>query len=173
VKHDEGERGAVAPAISSHLDEHGAVHMVDVGDKPITVRRAVAGGVVRMARETAERLARADTPKGDVLATARLAGIMAAKRTPEIIPLCHAIALTRVAVDLVVEPEHARVRVTVTTEARDRTGVEMEALVAASAACLTIYDMLKSIDRAMIVDDVKLLEKDGGRSGRFVRQEGT
>ena len=144
--------------------------MVDVGEKPVTQRRAVASGVVRMERATVERLARSDTPKGDVLATARLAGIMAAKRTPEIVPLCHGIALTRVAVELAIEPDASRVRVTATTEARDRTGVEMEALVAVSAACLTLYDMLKSIDRAMVIDDVKLLEKDGGRSGHFVRE---
>lgn len=161
---------APGPALSTHLDERGAVHMVDVGAKPVTERRAVAAGVVRMARETVERLARADTPKGDVLATARLAGIMAAKRTPEIIPLCHGITLTRVAVDLDVDVAASCVRVTATTEARDRTGVEMEALVAVSASCLTLYDMLKSIDRAMVIDDVKLLEKDGGRSGRFVRE---
>lgn len=161
---------APAPALSTHLDERGAVHMVDVGSKPTTERRAVAAGLVRMSRATVERLARADTPKGDVLATARLAGIMAAKRTPEIIPLCHAIALTRVAIDLAVDVDAACVRVTATTEARDRTGVEMEALVAVSASCLTLYDMLKSIDRAMVIDDVKLLEKDGGRSGRFVRE---
>ncbi len=158
-----------AAALSTHLDARGAVHMVDVGAKAVTERRAVASGVVRMDRATAERLARSDTPKGDVLATARLAGIMAAKRTPDLIPLCHAVALTRVAVELSIEPEESRVRVTATTEARDRTGVEMEALVAVSAACLTIYDMLKSIDRAMVIEDVKLLEKDGGRSGRFVR----
>jgi cyclic pyranopterin phosphate synthase len=122
-----------------------------------------------MRPETAARIARADAPKGDVLAAARIAGIMAAKRTPELIPLCHGVALTHVAVDLEIDEPAAAVRVTATAEALDRTGVEMEAMVAVSAACLTIYDMLKGIDREMVLGDIRLLEKSGGRSGHFRR----
>lgn len=156
--------------ISSHLNARGDGHMVDVGEKSETVRRAIASGIVKMRPETAARIARADAPKGEVLATARVAGILAAKRTPELIPLCHAIALTHVAVHIEVRAEEGLARVTATAEARDRTGVEMEAMVAASVACLTIYDMLKGLDRAMVVSEIKLLEKSGGRSGHFVRE---
>ena len=156
--------------ISSHLNARGDVHMVDVGEKSETVRRAIASGIVRMKPETAARIARADAPKGEVLATARVAGILAAKRTPELIPLCHAIALTHVGVQIEVSAEEGLARVTATAEARDRTGVEMEAMVAASVTCLTIYDMLKGLDRAMVVSEIKLLEKSGGRSGHFVRE---
>jgi cyclic pyranopterin phosphate synthase len=163
---------AAGPALSSHLDERGEVHMVDVAGKEPTRRRAVASGVVRMERATAERLARHDAPKGEVFAAARIAGIMAAKRTPDLVPLCHAVALARVELDLSVDVAAGRVDVVATAEALDRTGVEMEALVAVSVACLTIYDMLKSIDRAMVIAEVKLLEKEGGRSGHFVRAEG-
>lgn len=158
-----------ASSISTHLDEDGAVHMVPVGEKTATARRAVATGVVTMRADTAARLLSRDTPKGEVLATARIAGIMAAKRTPELIPLCHAVALTGVKVDLEVDAPGARVIVTATADALDRTGVEMEALVAVSAACLTIYDMLKGIDRDLVIGDVKLLEKSGGRTGHYVR----
>lgn len=160
-----------ASVISSHLNARGDVHMVDVGEKSETVRRAVASGLVSMRPDTAARIARADAPKGEVLATARVAGILAAKRTPELIPLCHAIALTHVAVQIEVSAEEGSARVTATAEARDRTGVEMEALVAASVACLTIYDMLKGLDREMVIGEIKLLEKSGGRSGHFVRAE--
>ncbi|HZF55941.1 MAG TPA: cyclic pyranopterin monophosphate synthase MoaC [Polyangiaceae bacterium] len=156
--------------ISSHLNARGDVHMVDVGEKSETVRRAIASGIVKMKPETAARIARADAPKGEVLATARVAGILAAKRTPELIPLCHAIALTHVGVQIEVSAEEGLARVTATAEARDRTGVEMEAMVAASVTCLTIYDMLKGLDRAMVVSEIKLLEKSGGRSGHFVRE---
>lgn len=155
----------------THLTPAGAVHMVDVGGKPVTARRAVASGAVLMSPATAERLARREAPKGEVLATARVAGIFAAKRTPELIPLCHTIALSHVEIDLDVDTARGRVDVTATVETVDRTGVEMEALTAVSVACLTIYDMLKSADRAMVITDVKLLEKEGGRSGHFVRAE--
>lgn len=158
-----------ASTISTHLDADGAVHMVPVGEKTVTARRAVATGVVTMRAETVARLLSHDTPKGEVLATARIAGIMAAKRTPELIPLCHAVALTGVKVDIEVDEPGARVIVTATADALDRTGVEMEALVAVSAACLTIYDMLKGIDRDLVIGDVKLLEKSGGRTGHYVR----
>ena len=163
--------GIILPSqISSHLNARGDVHMVDVGEKSETVRRAIASGIVKMKPETAARIARADAPKGEVLATARVAGILAAKRTPELIPLCHAIALTHVAVHIDVSAEEGQARVTATAEALDRTGVEMEAMVAASVTCLTIYDMLKGLDRAMVVSEIKLLEKSGGRSGHFVRE---
>jgi cyclic pyranopterin phosphate synthase len=152
--------------LSSHLDAKGEVRMVDVGKKDVTVRHAAARAHVHMRRQTATRLREGATPKGDVLATARVAAIMAAKRTPEIIPLCHAIALTRVEVDISLAGRGAIVDVRV--EARDRTGVEMEAMVAASAAALTIYDMLKGIDRG-ITFDVALLQKSGGKSGTFDR----
>jgi molybdenum cofactor biosynthesis protein MoaC len=163
---------SVAPVISTHVNSDGAVHMVPVGDKAATARRAVASGIVKMRGETATRLLRRDTPKGEVLATARIAGIMAAKRTPDLIPLCHAVALTGVNVDIEVDAPGARVIVTATADAHDRTGVEMEALVAVSIACLTIYDMLKGIDRELVIGDVKLLEKSGGRTGHYVRGEG-
>lgn len=151
----------------NHLSAAGEAHMVDVGQKDISYRKAVAGATVHMQAETARRIAEGTAAKGDVLASARIAGIMAAKRTPELIPLCHGIQLTKVAVELHVEQDH--VRVVATAEARDRTGVEMEALVAASVAALTIYDMLKAVDRAMTIGDVALLEKHGGRSGPYRR----
>lgn len=138
--------------------------MVDVGDKDVTLRRAIARSTVRMNEATFARLSRGDTPKGDVLATARIAGIQAAKRTSDLIPLCHPLRLTKteVAVALV----DGGVSIDATVEARDRTGVEMEALVAASTAALTIYDMLKALDRAMSFD-VRLVSKTGGKSGDF------
>jgi cyclic pyranopterin phosphate synthase len=171
VKWEPSSAPAPLPVISTHLDVDGAVHMVPVGEKAPTARRAVAAGVVKMRAETAARLLNRDTPKGEVLATARIAGIMAAKRTPELIPLCHAVALTGVKVDIEIDAPGARAVVTATADALDRTGVEMEALVAVSAACLTIYDMLKGIDRDLVIDDVKLLEKSGGRTGHYVRGE--
>jgi cyclic pyranopterin phosphate synthase len=156
--------------VSTHVDADGHVHMVDVGEKPETARRAIARAFLRMREDTARALRDGNTPKGDVLATARLAGIMAAKRTPELIPLCHAIALTRVAVELNVERDG--VAIEAVAEARDRTGVEMEAMTAASVAALTLYDMLKGIDRAMVIEAVRLEEKSGGRSGHWVREGG-
>ena len=159
-------------AVSSHLDARGEVHMVDVGPKAITARRAVASGVVTMRPDTAARILSGDAAKGEVLATARIAGIQAAKRTSELIPLCHAIALTRVGVEIAVEAA-GTATVTATAEAVDRTGVEMEALVAATVACLTIYDMLKGVDREMTIGEVMLLAKSGGRSGDWVRGSGT
>jgi cyclic pyranopterin phosphate synthase len=152
----------------AHLSDQGAVHMVDVGPKSETLRRAVARARVQMQSATVERLRSGTAPKGDILAVARIAGIQAAKRTPELIPLCHTIRLTRVTVEVSLEP--SSVRVEAATEAIDRTGVEMEALVAASAAALTVYDMLKGIDRGMTIE-VALLEKTGGSSGSFRRDE--
>jgi cyclic pyranopterin monophosphate synthase len=139
----------------SHVDEEGGVHMVDVGAKPLSRRRATAAAAVRMAAETATRLR--ELPKGDALAAARLAGIMAAKRTSDLIPLCHPLALT--AIDVSVDVRHDRADIAATVETVAQTGVEMEALVAATVAALTIYDMAKGIDKAMSIEDVRLVEK--------------
>ena len=139
----------------SHVDEAGDVRMVEVGGKPLSRRRAVAAATVRMAPETASRLR--ELPKGDALATAQLAGIMAAKRTAELIPLCHPLPLSNVEVSLVVEETSVEIRASAATIAQ--TGVEMEALVAASVAALTVYDMAKAIDKGMVVESVRLLEK--------------
>lgn len=158
-------------AVSTHVLPSGDVHMVDVGGKPETHRRAVASGRVRMRPETALRILRNEAPKGEVLATARIAGIMAAKRTPELIPLCHTVRVSSVVVDIEVDAAKGHAVVTAIVDAFDRTGVEMEALTAASVACLTLYDMLKGVDRDMVVGDLKLVEKSGGRSGDYRRRE--
>jgi cyclic pyranopterin phosphate synthase len=155
----------------THLSPDGDARMVDVGDKPVTHRRAVAGARVRMRPETARMAVDGTGPKGDVIATARIAAIMAAKKTSELIPLCHPLALSRVDVDISVSAEAGEVTVVATVEARDRTGVEMEALTAAMIGALTIYDMLKAVQRDMSIGEVVLLEKSGGRSGDF-RYEG-
>jgi indole-3-glycerol phosphate synthase len=151
----------------THTDLEGRARMVDVGDKAETDRVAVAGARVIMRPETLARIQAGDVAKGDVLATARIAGIMAAKRTAELIPLCHPLALTSVAVELLCVPERSAVEITATCRLKGRTGVEMEALTAASVAALTIYDMCKAIDRAMVVTDLRLLRKSGGKSGDF------
>jgi cyclic pyranopterin phosphate synthase len=156
-----------ASAYSTHLDSRGGARMVSVSQKPASARRAVATARVSMNAEAFERLLRADAPKGDVLGTARLAGIMAAKRTSDLIPLCHPIALTRVEVSLELEPAQRSVRIRGSVEAFDRTGVEMEALTSVSAAALTVYDMLKAFDRSMVIGSTQLLEKSGGKSGDF------
>lgn len=153
----------------THLDERGEVHMVDVGAKAPAARRAVARASVRMSADTASRLRAHDAPKGDAAAAVRVAGIMAAKRTPELIPLCHGIALTRVTVDVAWGDEGATI--TAAAEAFDRTGVEMEAMTAASVAALTLYDMVKGMERGVSIERVELVEKTGGRSGRWVREE--
>ncbi len=153
----------------THLDESGAAHMVDVGDKDATRRRAVARSVVEMESTTAAAIADGDVKKGDVLAVARIAGIQAAKRTADIIPLCHTLLLSKVAVDLTVEESSVVIEAVV--ETTGPTGVEMEALHACTAAALTIYDMCKALDRAMVISDVMLIEKSGGRSGDFRRPE--
>ncbi len=155
-----------AAALSTHLTEKGEVHMVDVGGKVATLRRAAARARVSMATQTVKRLRAGDTAKGDVLATARIAGIQAAKRTPELIPLCHVVALTGVTLDA--DIDDGGVNLTATAEAFDRTGVEMEAMVAASVAALTVYDMLKGVDRGMRLE-VELEEKSGGRTGTWRR----
>src|SRR5512138_428728 len=143
------------------------MRMIDVGEKPRTERVAVARGRVSMERATLARVRSGDVEKGDVLAAARIAGILAAKKTPEIVPLCHPIALS--AVDVVALPAPGGVEVTATVRTVDRTGVEMEALAAVAAACLTVYDMLKRYERGMRIEAVELLEKSGGRSGRWTR----
>ncbi|MEA2652612.1 MAG: cyclic pyranopterin monophosphate synthase, partial [Chloroflexota bacterium] len=155
----------------SHLDESGAPRMVDVGDKPITARRAVAGAVVRMRPVVLATLLDAGGPKGNVLVTARLAGIGAAKRTSELIPLCHPLPLDVVEVELTPDRETGLVEIRAEARATARTGVEMEALTAASIAALTLYDMAKALQRDIVIERVELLEKSGGRSGKYRRQE--
>jgi cyclic pyranopterin phosphate synthase len=153
----------------SHLDERGNARMVDVSSKDATLREAVAEATVRMASATMSALRDGRTPKGDVLATVRLAGIQASKRTAELIPLCHPLPLDAVSLDVVLDDADPVVRITARVRTTARTGVEMEALVAASVAALTLYDMLKAIDRGMEIEHVRLLEKRGGQSGPFVR----
>ncbi|HEY5506812.1 MAG TPA: cyclic pyranopterin monophosphate synthase MoaC, partial [Coriobacteriia bacterium] len=150
----------------THLDETGAARMVDVGDKPVTHRVAVAGAFLEMAPATLDMIVAGTASKGDVLATARIAGIMAAKRTSDLIPLCHPLGITRAVVDLVAErAERTGVRITATVETDGKTGIEMEALTAAAVAGLTLYDMCKAVDRGMVMRDVMLLRKEGGASG--------
>jgi indole-3-glycerol phosphate synthase len=151
----------------SHVDSEGRARMVDVSDKDETDRIAVAGARVVMKPETLARVQAGEIAKGDVLAVARIAGLMAAKRTSDLIPLCHPLALTSVAVELRCVPEHSAVEITATCRLKGRTGVEMEALTAASVAALTIYDMCKAIDRGMVVGEVRLLRKSGGKSGDY------
>jgi cyclic pyranopterin phosphate synthase len=173
----------------THLDASGHARMVDVAGKDVTHRRAVASAIVTMEPATLEVITTGAAAKGDVLATARIAGIMAAKRTSDLVPLCHPLSLTHVSVDLepaVVPgtpasgapvsaapgaPAAAAVRITATAETDGKTGVEMEALTAASVAALTVYDMCKAIDRAMVITDIKLLSKEGGMSGTWIREE--
>jgi len=152
----------------THFDDKGAAHMVDVGAKPVTKREAVAAGKIAMASDTLQTILRGTAAKGDVLGVARLAGIMAAKRTDELIPLCHSLSLSSVDVEFAaVSDTELEVRATCRVEAK--TGVEMEALVAVSVACLTVYDMCKAIDRVMEIGGVRLEAKSGGRSGDWVR----
>ncbi|MDH4573363.1 cyclic pyranopterin monophosphate synthase MoaC [Salinicola acroporae] len=154
----------------THLNARGEAHMVDVADKQETRREARARGSVRMQASTLALLADGDLPKGDVLATARIAGIQAAKRTHELIPLCHALALSKVSLEFTLDIEESCVHVEAFCRLNGRTGVEMEALTAVSVACLTLYDMCKAVDRGMIIDGVRLEQKSGGRSGEWSRQ---
>jgi cyclic pyranopterin phosphate synthase len=149
------------PGPLTHLDETGAARMVDVSGKEPALRRAVASGVLRTTEEVVRLLRAEQLPKGDALATARVAGIMGAKRTPDLVPLCHPIALTGVTVNL--EIARAEVRITATVRTTDRTGVEMEALVACSVGALTVYDMVKGLERGVAIEAVRLVEKTGGR----------
>jgi len=157
----------------SHLDSRGRARMVDVGTKPVTERECVARAQVHMEPETLRRIASGATPKGDVLATARLAGIQAAKRTAEWIPLCHPVPLDVVEVELTPDEAASCVRIEARVRAHARTGVEMEALVAATAAGLTVYDMCKAVDRGMTISEVQLVRKTGGKSGVWIRCAGT
>lgn len=156
----------------THLNARGEAHMVDVADKPESRREASASGRITMRPETLALLAEGGLPKGDVLATARIAGIQAAKRTHELIPLCHALALTKVAIDFTLDEATSCVEVTAICRLNGRTGVEMEALTAVSVACLTLYDMCKAVDKDMVIDAIRLEAKTGGKSGDYLRGEG-
>jgi cyclic pyranopterin phosphate synthase len=149
----------------THLSVEGRADMVDVGDKPVTARSATASGAVVMSDATLKLILAGDAEKGDVIAAARLAGIMAAKKTAELIPLCHPLMLTKISVDIDADPALPALRVTATAKLDGKTGVEMEALTAVAVACLTIYDMAKAVDRGMRITDIRLVEKSGGRSG--------
>lgn len=153
----------------THLDETGEARMVDVGEKAVTQRKAVARAVVRMTPETAKVVAAGDAPKGDVLGVARIAGVMAAKRTGELIPLCHPIGLDHVDVVAEIDVADGTVTLTATAGVTAKTGVEMEAMTAASIAALTVYDMVKGVERDVAIESVVLLEKSGGRSGTWRR----
>ncbi|MDO8587311.1 MAG: cyclic pyranopterin monophosphate synthase MoaC [Armatimonadota bacterium] len=155
----------------SHLDEEGKARMVDVSEKNVTARRARAMGTVYLAESTLAAIAEGRTPKGDVFAAARLAGIMAAKRCDELIPLCHSIPLDNVEIDMLPRPNPPRVEIKSEVSCRAKTGAEMEALVAVSVAALTLYDMIKAIDRAATISDIRLVEKSGGKTGHYVREE--
>jgi cyclic pyranopterin monophosphate synthase len=151
----------------THLNARGEAHMVDVSDKAVTSRSATAEGFVAMQAETLAHIREGVAKKGDVLATARIAGIMAAKKTHELIPLCHPLAITKATVDFELEDRPAGVRVRATVKVGGQTGVEMEALTAVSVACLTIYDMLKAVEKSMRIEGIHLVEKTGGKSGAY------
>ena len=151
----------------THFDDKGAAHMVDVSDKAVTSRVAVARGTITMSPATLALITEGRAKKGDVLGVARLAGIMAAKKTHDLIPLCHPLALSKVSVELMPNPETSSVDIESTVRTTGQTGVEMEALTAVNIAALTVYDMVKAVDKAMVITDVRLVLKDGGKSGRF------
>ncbi len=151
----------------THFDDQGRAHMVDVGAKDATRRSAIATGWVRMAAETLALVTAGTAKKGDVLGVARLAGIMGAKRTADLIPLCHPLPITHVALDLSPDPDLPGVRIRVEVRTEGRTGVEMEALTAVSVAALTVYDMVKAVEKSMVIDGIRLILKDGGKSGRY------
>ncbi|MFT5657956.1 MAG: cyclic pyranopterin phosphate synthase [Gammaproteobacteria bacterium] len=151
----------------THFNESGEAHMVDIGEKQNTARRAVVSGNISMRPETLALISEGKHKKGDVLGIARIAGIMATKRTADLIPLCHPLALTHVSVDFEIDEANNRIECTVATETQGQTGVEMEALTGAQVALLTIYDMCKAVDRGMVIGDVRLLEKKGGKSGHW------
>jgi len=155
----------------THLDEEGRATMVDVGAKPDTERVAVARGEVLMRPETLRLISEGGLPKGDVLATAQVAGILAAKHTPELIPLCHPLLLTKVGVAFTIDEANSRILIEATVRTLGKTGVEMEALTAVSVAALTIYDMAKSVERTMHISDIRLVRKSGGRSGEIVLED--
>lgn len=151
----------------THFDAKGDAHMVDVSDKAVTSRLAVARGAVRMTAETLALITEGRAAKGDVLAVARLAGIMGAKKTADLIPLCHPLPVTKVALDLTPDPALPGIQVEATVKTTGQTGVEMEALTAVSVACLTVYDMLKAVEKSMQIEGIRLILKEGGKSGRF------
>lgn len=151
----------------THFDQAGQAHMVDVGEKSITQRKAVARGYIQMQPETLKLIQQGDHKKGDVLGIARVAGIMATKRTSDLIPLCHPLALTNVSVDFVIDEDSKRVLCEVSSQTNGQTGVEMEALTGVQVALLTIYDMCKAVDRGMVMGDVRLVHKSGGKSGEW------
>jgi len=156
----------------THIDETGQAHMVDVSEKEVTSRTAVVTGSITMAPETLDLILSGNAKKGDVIGTARIAGIMAAKRTHELIPLCHPLMLSKVTIDIEPDPDLPGLKVRAMAKLAGQTGVEMEALTACSVTCLTIYDMAKAVDRGMVIGDIRLEEKAGGRSGHWVRGAG-
>ena len=151
----------------THFDAQGDAHMVDVSDKAITSRVAVAEGHIKMAQETFDIISQGRAKKGDVLGVARLAGIMGAKKTPDLIPLCHPLPVTKVAVDLTLDPDLPGVQISATVKTTGQTGVEMEALTAVSTAALTVYDMTKAVDKEMQIGGIRVILKEGGKSGRY------
>ena len=151
----------------THFDGKGEAHMVDVSDKEVTDRLAVAEGFIRMEMATLDLITDGRARKGDVLSVARLAGIMGAKKTAELIPLCHPLPITKVALELTADPSRPGVRVEATVKTSGQTGVEMEALTAVATACLTVYDMVKAVEKGMVIEDIRLVLKDGGKSGRY------
>lgn len=153
----------------THFDEKGQAHMVDVGQKEITVREAVARGEIRMQPDTLDLILEGRAKKGDVLGVARIAAIMGAKKTPDLIPLAHPLPLTSVKVEFFPDEENSLIEIEATVKVSARTGVEMEALIAVATAGLTIYDMCKAVDRGMVISEIRLMEKSGGRSGHFKR----
>lgn len=153
----------------THFNQAGEAHMVDIADKAVTARRAVAAGRIVMQAQTLQLIAQGKHRKGDVLGVARVAGIMATKRTADLVPMCHPLALTRVAIEFETDVEQSAIDCIVTAETTGRTGVEMEALTGVQVALLTIYDMCKAVDRGMVIGDVRLLEKSGGKSGHWQR----
>lgn len=155
----------------THFNARGEAHMVDVGEKQVTSRKAVAEGWIVMQLETLQRIAEGGHKKGDVLGIARVAGIMAAKKTPDLVPLCHPLMLTRVNIDFDIDAQNSAVCCIATAETTERTGVEMEALTAVQIALLTIYDMCKAVDRGMIMQNIQLVEKSGGKSGHWQRND--
>ncbi len=155
----------------SHIDEKGHVRMVDVGDKPVSRRTATARAVISMNPDTFEKIVTRTARKGNVLETARIAGILAAKKTSELIPLCHPIHIQHIQVDFAPDEKNAAIGIAATVRSADQTGVEMEAMTAVSVAALTIYDMCKSHDRAMVISGIRLVHKSGGQSGEYVRDD--
>jgi cyclic pyranopterin phosphate synthase len=151
----------------THIDKQGRPRMVDVSSKPATERRAVAKGLVRMKAETLEQIKQGQTKKGEVLTTAQLAGIMAAKKTPELIPLCHPIPIDEVTVDFKLDEKNSTIEISSTARSTGKTGVEMEAMTATAVAALTIYDMCKGVDRGMKIENIRLIQKSGGKSGKI------